>query len=278
MRPYEVFESSYVVDIDETEEEFKKLITKDSDDTDELDDFEERKYVQIVEDENGKTLNIDFMALNAMEMYIKKVFESKKTEIFNVEYVEENSKVVTKNGNIEVLKRTFETFDLASKIKNAIDTKNGTSATTYSMNEITPVMAVQIFDEATSKAFTEIYSKEYKKHEDEKENSENNYDVSFDDLENMYYERESQYEITYGGNTVNFTGDNIFESYNEDDYIAVNSKASNLKDSNNQYYKDLDNAPFTADTTSIILACIIAGIALSVALYCKFRFRCSSDD
>lgn len=218
IREYEQTDDLYDYDPSEDNEDDKKLSTKN--------ETEERKYVRIVEDENGKTLNIDFMALNAIEMYIRKFVEVKNSELFNVSYVEENTQNVTKKGNKEILKRTFEKFDLATKVKKAIDAKNGAKTDVYSMNDFTPVMTVTLFDDETAEKFTEIYNKEYIKYETEKQNSENNSNITFDDMINMYDERISNYEVTFGDNTLQFDGDHTFELYNADNYIEVGSKAN----------------------------------------------------
>lgn len=221
IREYEQTDDLYDYDPSEDNEDDKKLSTKN--------ETEERKYVRIVEDENGKTLNIDFMALNAIEMYIRKFVEVKNSELFNVSYVEENTQNVTKKGNKEILKRTFEKFDLATKVKKAIDAKNGAKTDVYSMNDFTPVMTVTLFDDETAEKFTEIYNKEYIKYETEKNNSGNNFDITFDDMIEMYDERVSNYEVIFGDNTLRFDGEHTFGLYNADNYIEVSSKTDSRR-------------------------------------------------
>lgn len=221
IREYEQTDYLYDYDPSEENEDDKKLSTKD--------EIEQRKYVRIVEGESGKTLNIDFMALNAIEMYIRKFVEVKNSELFNVSYIEENTQNVTMNGNKEVLKRAFEKFDLATKVKNIIDAKKGTKPDTYSMNDFTPVMTVTLFDDETAEKFTEIYNKEYIKYKTEKKNSGNSSDITFDDMIDMYDERKSQYEVTFGDNTITFDGDSTFELYNDDNYIEVGSKTNSRR-------------------------------------------------
>lgn len=237
-----------------------------------------KEYAKIIEDENGKKLCVNYMALNCIDMYTKKIVEKYKSDFFKTDYIDQNEAELTSYGNKEVLKRTFEAFDLATKIKNSIDNKNGGASEQYSMNEFTPVMTVKLFDENNIKEFKNIYVEQRKLYEEERIENMNNLKLSLDEMEDMYSDREKTYEIIYGNNKVSFSDDEIFDLCNEDGFICVNNKVSNSKEeisseetlenkesnsiNNPVIINELDKTPLTGDIVRLNIIVMVAIFSL----------------
>lgn len=204
-------------DLVEDSEEEKKIITKDENE-------ENNIHVKIIEDENGKKLFIDNKAYVGLEIYIERFLEFYSEEIFNVEYLNKNTQDITDTDNKEILKRTFVKFELATKVKEIIDAKKGKKSDEYTINDLTPVMAVKLFNDQVAQEFTELYSAEYVKYKNDKEKYVENVDFSYDDMMTMYYEKKTQYELVFGDNKLTFTDENLYDFLDDDNYIELSSK------------------------------------------------------
>lgn len=266
-----------------------------------IDKNTKKEYVKITEDENGRYLSVNYLALNSIEMYTNRVIDKYKGEFFKMDCLEQNKKDLTAYGNKEVLKRTLESIDLANKVKSAIDEKNGCVSNQYSMNDFTPVMTVKLFNETEIELFKDNYVAQREKYEEEMLSNMDNLQVTVDLIEEMYEKREKSYEIVFGSNKITCTNENLFDLYNDESYICIPSNSneeiiicnetssdsnsivdtatnnslstenstaldtSSVKKDNNKSGL-LDNTPFTGDTSIIGVILLIALSSLIVII------------
>jgi hypothetical protein len=236
-------------------------------------EFVQQPDVEIVERGGEKYLKIKNIALGYIEMYVRKLLDKNAETIFDTEYVKQSSYFINGKETKEIFKKTFECVDLATDIKKILKEKIGEDATNYSMKDFSPVLTVKLLTEDYVKALNKEYNREHNAYQELK--AEDDYSMEADVVAELYNERDTKYEMTFGENTALVDSENMYDYMDEDGYFVLSDKKDagiEVKEHNNVAYEDLDEAPEAGDSRDIAVFIIIAVfcIILMIIAACNF--------
>ena len=183
--------------------------------------FEIEKTVEIVEKNGEKDLKIQKMAIDCVNMYMQRLLIKYQTEIFDLQGIQASTESVSGMETKEILGWTFEGICLADKVKDVLN-KEGISD--YSLSNLTPYSAVQIFNEEFVEEFQMTWNREYNNYQEEKR-LEKNQAEGFENVETaVYKDRNQSVTFSFGDNIVKFTDDEFLDVYADNKYLTISSK------------------------------------------------------
>ena len=83
--------------------------------------------------------------------------------------------------------------------------------------------------------------------------------------EELYKERDTYYNVTFGNNTVSMSREEFFERIDSEGHVAIPEESngnSDIKDHNNTFAEGLDETPVSGDNFRMLSIMIMACMAL----------------
>ena len=224
--------------------------------------------VRIVEQDGSKVLRVNSIAMSYIGMYIRRVAEKYNTEFFNNSYIKTNAFAQNGLSAKEVFKMTLSNIDFATDIKKILDEEGSVNG--YSMNEFTPLMTVKLFTQEYARRFNEEYTMAYMQYE---ENNVQEEKLELSIGEELYKDRDTFYNISFGDNEVVMTKDEFFDKIDSEGHVAIPEKSeldSDLKEHNETLQEGLDEVPFSGDNMRMMTFMMLAGMAMIVMVAVVF--------